>query len=501
MAKKQQLTVCDMGIDTHQEPVVYMRNDCHICLAEGLMASSRVLVISGGEHIIATLNVVEQHVLPVQHIGFSLVTLQRLGVVSGEKVQVKHAPVVLSTSAVRKKIYGHELSEADIRSIVVDIRDHRYSDIEITSFLCACAGNNLSAAEIVSLTRMMVDSGKRLSWPLHTNVYDKHCVGGLPGNRTTPLVVAIASAAGLIIPKTSSRAITSPAGTADTMEVLMKVDLDLEQIQAVVERTGACLVWGGAVSLSPIDEILIRIESALNLDGEGQLIASVLSKKIAAGSTHVLIDIPVGDTAKIRTQADGERLADLFVEVGTTLGLGIRCVISDGSHPIGRGIGPAEEARDVLAVLQLDDQAPQDLRSRSLTLSAELLNFAHGYGLDLALQVATEILDSGQAWQQFQRIVAAQGGGKDIPQANHHRIEYAKRNGRVRSIDNRRLARLAKLAGAPKEQGAGIRLHVDVGDKVFKGMPLFTLFSDTLGQREYALGYFNDNRDLFEIGE
>ena len=497
MGKKQQLIAFDMGIDTHQEPVVYMRNDCHICLAEGLMASSRVLVLSGGQHIIATLNVVEQHVLPVQHIGFSLVALQRLGVVSGAKVQVKHAPVVLSTSAVRKKIYGHELSEADIRSIVADIRDHRYSDIEITSFLCACAGNNLSAAEIVFLTQMMVDSGKRLSWPKHQHVYDKHCIGGLPGNRTTPLVVAIVSAAGLIIPKNSSRAITSPAGTADTMEVLMKVELDLDEIQAVVDKTGACLVWGGAVNLSPIDEILIRIESALNLDGEGQLIASVLSKKIAAGSTHVLIDIPVGDTAKIRTFADAERLSGLFIDVGTTLGLGIRCVISDGSHPIGR----AEEARDVLAVLQGRGRAPQDLRLRALKLSAELLDFAYGYGLDVALQTATEILDSGQAWQQFLRIVDAQGPGKKIPKANHHSIEYAKRDGYVRSIDNRRLARLAKLAGAPKERGAGIRLHIDVGDKIVKGMPLFTLFTDTLGQRDYALGYFHDNRDLFEIGE
>ncbi|MDX2322030.1 MAG: thymidine phosphorylase, partial [Moritella sp.] len=266
------------------------------------------------------------------------------------------------------------------------------------------------------------------------------------------------------------------------------------------DKNGACLVWGAAVNLSPIDEILIRIESALNLDGEGQLIASVLSKKIAAGSTHVLIDIPVGDTAKIRTFADAERLANLFIEVGTTLGLGIRCVISDGSHPIGRGIGPAEEARDVLAVLQRRGQVPQDLRLRALQLSAELLDFAYGYGVDVALQTATEILDSGQAWLQFQRIVDAQGAGNKIPKANHHSIEYAKRDGYVRSIDNRRLARLAKLAGAPKERGAGMRLHIDVGDKVVQGMPLFTLFTDTLGQRDYALGYFRDNRDLFEIG-
>jgi thymidine phosphorylase len=500
MGKKQQLIVLDMGIDTHQEPVVYMRDDCHICLAEGFMASSRVLVQSGNQHIIATLNVVAQHVLPVQHIGFSSVALQRLDVVSGAKVQVKHAPLVLSTSAVRKKIYGHELSDEEIRAIVADIRAHRYSDIEIASFLCVCAGHNLSANEIVSLTRAMVDCGKRLSWPNHKRLFDKHCVGGLPGNRTTPLVVAIASAAGLVIPKSSSRAITSPAGTADTMEMLMTVELSLEEIQHVVDKTGACLVWGGAVNLSPIDEMLIRIESALNLDGEGQLIASVLSKKIAAGSTHVLIDIPVGDTAKIRTQADAERLVDLFTDVGTALGLEMRCIISDGSHPIGRGIGPAEEARDVLAVLQGLEQAPKDLRQRALMLSAQLLDFANGEGIDKAVQTATEILDSGQAWLQFQRIADAQGARKPIPEANYHGTQYAKRSGFVRSIDNRRLARLAKLAGAPKERGAGLRLHVDVGDSVEKGMPLFTLFTDTLGERDYALGYFHDNRDLFDIG-
>ncbi|MEJ2762935.1 thymidine phosphorylase family protein [Photobacterium sp. MCCC 1A19761] len=499
MEKKHLLTAMKMGIDTHQEPVVYMRSDCHICRAEGLVASSRVAVESDGQVIIATLNVVAKHVMPHHHIGFSDVAFQRLGVANGDQVQVKHVPLVPSLSALRKKIYGHELNDRDIRSIISDIRAHHYSDIEIASFLTACAGQRLSSIEIIALTRAMVDCGKRLTWPGHERVFDKHCVGGLPGNRTTPLVVAIVSAAGLVIPKTSSRAITSPAGTADTMETLTTVDLKLTQLQTVVEQTGACLAWGGAVSLSPVDEVLIRVERALDLDGEGQLIASVLSKKIAAGSTHVLIDIPVGETAKVRNQEDAYRLAELFPLVGLALGLNVRCVITDGSHPIGLGIGPAEEAREILAILKGDVGPTSELRTRALQLSAELLDFAFGEGLDAALAQATQLLDSGAAWAQFERILQAQGPVKIPPTAKHQQVQYARRSGRVLRIDNRRLARLAKLAGAPNEASAGLRFHVSVGDWVEEGAPLFTLLTQSLGERDYALAYYRENLDMFVI--
>ncbi|WP_064609182.1 thymidine phosphorylase family protein [Photobacterium sp. J15] len=502
MSKKHHhLIAMDMGIDTHQEPVVYMRNDCHICRAEGFTANSRVTIELRGRQLIATLNVVEQYVLPRNHIGFSKVAAERLGIAYGDSIRVKHGPVLLSLSALRKKIYGNELNEAEIRAIIGDISTNRYSDIEIASFLSACAGHRLSAPEIIFLTRAMVNCGEKLSWPGHEKVFDKHCIGGLPGNRTTPLVVAIVSAAGLIIPKTSSRSITSPAGTADAMETLTRIELGLDEIQKVISHTGACLVWGGAVNLSPVDEVLIRVERALDLDGEGQLIASVLSKKIAAGSTHVLIDIPVGETAKIRTQADAERLAALFTEVGSALGLAVRCVISDGTKPVGSGIGPAEEMRDVLAVLQNKRSAPKDLRQRALFLAAQLLDFARGKGIDEALSLATSLLSSGRAWQQFQHIIDVQGERKELPMAKHQDIQYALQSGIVYDIDNRRLSRLAKLAGAPGEASAGLRLHVNVGNKVDQGQPLFTLFTASLGERDYALSYYRDNFDMFEIGD
>jgi len=502
MSNHQQLTVIDMGIDTHQEPVVFMREDCPICRAEGFNATSRIAIFYRDKQIVATLNVVTTNVLPVEHIGFSNIALQRLGAVDGVTVAVSHAPLVESISAVRKKIFGHRLNEAELANIIEDVNCHYYRDVEIASFLTICAGNRLDLKEIIDLTRAMVASGKRLIWPEQDRVFDKHCIGGLPGNRTTPIVVAIVSAAGLVIPKTSSRAITSPAGTADTMEVLTTVNLDLHHLQSVVQQTGACLAWGGAVNLSPADDLLIRIERILDLDGEGQLIASVLSKKIAAGATDVVIDIPVGPTAKVRTEANARRLTDLFTQVGDALGIRVRCVITGGSNPVGFGIGPVEEARDVVAVLLGLPDAPRDLRERSLLLSAHLLDMAGGDGLDRATERAEKLLDQGNAWRQFLAIVTAQGGIKTLPDDNKYQhTELVQDSGVVSAIDNRRLARLAKLAGAPEDPGAGLRLYFNVGDRLAAGAKLFTLFSDSKGEKEYAMEFYNTNRDMIVLGQ
>ena len=214
-------------------------------------------------------------------------------------------------------------------------------------FIAASAGDRLNKKEVLDLTNAMVDTGQRLTWPSPL-VVDKHCVGGLPGNRTTPIVVAIVAAFGLMIPKTSSRAITSPAGTADTMEVFTTVNLDIPTMKKVVEQENGCIVWGGSVALSPADDLLIRIERTANLDSEGQMVASILSKKIAAGSTHIVIDMPIGTTAKVRSIAQAELLKNFLESVAKEFGIETKVIFTDGSQPVGRGIGPALEAQDVL---------------------------------------------------------------------------------------------------------------------------------------------------------
>jgi thymidine phosphorylase len=495
------LKVVDLGIDTHQELVVYMRDDCHVCLAEGFTASSRVSVHYKEQAVTATINVVDKRVLEPGQVGLSKIAFKRLAVSELDKVRIKHAPVLKSLGAVRKKIYGHDLNELEITEIIQDISAHHYSDIEIASFLSVCAGSRMNIDEIAYLTNAMVACGKRLNWSHKGQIFDKHCIGGLPGNRTTPLVVSVVSAGGLMIPKTSSRAITSPAGTADTMEALTNVSLAIDELKRVVDNTGACLAWGGAVNLSPADDLLIRIERALELDGEAQLIASVLSKKIAAGSTHAVIDIPVGKTAKVRSQLEADRLKFLFIHVGEMCGITIRCVITDGTHPVGAGVGPVEEAKDILNTLNGHPNAPKELRERALLLSAHLFDLSNNLGLEAGYSKAESLLNSGAAWLQFKRIVEAQGGFKTLPTAKYSHSEFAQASGALTEIDNRKLARLAKLAGAPFSHSAGIRLNVSIGDHVQLKEPLFTLFSDSIGERNYALEYYQDNLHMFKIGD
>ena len=285
-----------------------------------------------------------------------------------ETLRVSHLEPIDSLSHVRAKIYNQKLVYTAFEEIITDIVEGDYSNIHLSAFITACAGNRLDVNEISDLTKAMIASGKQLDWNKKI-VVDKHCIGGLPGNRTTPIVVAIVAAYGLTMPKTSSRAITSPAGTADTMEVLTNVTLSLEEIKAVVEKEGGCFVWGGTAQLSPADDMLIKIEKALDIDSEGQLIASVLSKKAAAGSTHVVIDIPVGETAKVRTNDAAMKLKEHLEVVGKAVGLDTRVVITDGTQPVGRGIGPALEAMDLLSVLKNEVDAPKDLRERAVLLA------------------------------------------------------------------------------------------------------------------------------------
>lgn len=482
------LRVRRLGIDTHQEAVVYMRQDCPVCRAEGFLTHPRVRVRSRTASAIATINQVVSGLLRPLEVGLSESAWQRLGVVEGDEVFFSHPAPLDSLSLLRAKIYGSRFGDRALATIIGDIGAGRYSDIHLASFITACAARGLDDREMLELTRAMVASGDRLDWGAGP-VVDKHCVGGLPGNRTTPIVVSIVAACGLTMPKTSSRAITSPAGTADTMETLAPVDLDLPDMRRVVEQEGGCVVWGGAVRLSPIDDTLIRVERALDIDSEGQLVASVLSKKAAAGSTHLVLDLPVGPTAKVRSDVDAARLEAALTLVGTSLGMRVRCIRTDGRQPVGRGIGPALEARDVLAVLQDRADAPADLRDRALALAGALLELGGAAAAGAGAAAAGAVLADGRAWRKFQAICEAQGGMRMPPVAAYRHPVAAAKGGRVTGIDNRAIAKAAKLAGAPSAKAAGLDLHVRLDQTVAAGEPLFTLHAESQGELDYALDY------------
>lgn len=492
------LKIRRLGIDTYQEPVIYMRADCPVCRAEGFEAQSRIEIWHHDHSIIATLNVVKDGLIAIDEAGLSESAWRLLHAHEGATVTVSHPPPLESLSHVRAKVYGKTLGEAAMHEIVRDIAAGRYSDIHLSSFITACAGDRFNLDETVALTRAMIDVGDRITWE-RTLVVDKHGVGGLPGNRTTLIVVPIVAAFGLTIPKTSSRSITSPAGTADTMETLAPVALDIAAMRRVVEREGGCIVWGGAVHLSPADEIMIRVEKPLDLDSEGQLVASVLSKKAAAGATDVVIDVPVGPTAKVRSAGAARSLNERLGAVGAAIGLNVRVMLTDGSQPVGGRIGPALEARDVLAVLGGESHAPADLRERALFLAGTVLELSPDVAPGTGRMLAQTILDDGRAWRKFQAICDAQGGMREPPQATHTRVVTAGESGTVLAVDNRKLARIAKLTGAPLAPAAGIELHVKIGNQVAPGQPVFTIHAETPGELAYAAAYAESQLDIVSL--
>ncbi|WP_242927201.1 thymidine phosphorylase family protein [Pontibacter vulgaris] len=487
-----------LGIDTHSENIIFVRFDSQICRSEGFTASTRVVVSFEGRSIIATLNVITSGLLQDGEASLSEYAFERLKAREGDLITVVHLRPILSFSDVRAKMFDKKFNEHALQSIISDITKGYYSHIEIAAFVTVCSGDNLALDEVIYLTKAMINSGSMLSWPKPL-IIDKHCVGGLPGNRTTPIIVPIIAAAGLTIPKTSSRAITSPAGTADVIETMTPVDLTLEQIQDVVRKEGGCMVWGGAVKISPADDIIIYVEKALDVDSAGQMIASVLSKKAAAGSTHTIIDIPVGDTAKVRTKEEAFLLEYYFRAVGLSIGLEVEVLITDGSQPVGRGIGPALEAQDVLAVLRNEPNAPPDLRNRALKLAGLMLEIANVAPKGNGIIQAQQLLESGEALAKFYRICDAQGGFKEPVHARLYHHVPAMSNGIVTKIDNRRLAKIAKLAGAPKSPGSGIHFKAPIGSRVQLGQPLFTIYSESQGELNYALSFLNSTNDVIQI--
>lgn len=323
----------------------------------------------------------------------------------------------------RSKLQGQRLDRPAFDAILADVVQHRYSKVELAMFVLACALRTLDLDELVNFTRAMIAAGSRLDFGPGP-IADKHCIGGVPGHRTPMVVVPIVAALGVIVPKTSSRAITSPAGTADSMGVLADVALPPAQLHRVVDKVGACIAWGGALDLAPADDILITVERPMEIDTEAQMVASILAKKKTAGATHAVIDIPVGQTAKVRTHAAAEQLAALFTAVAAQIELRLEVLITQVRGPIGWGIGPRLEALDVLAVLRREAGAPADLREKSLFLAARILELVGAVPPLADYRAAQQALDSGAAEKVFDRIVDAQGARPLPPPAPHrHGVE------------------------------------------------------------------------------
>lgn len=448
----------------------------------GVHSSDRIKITYGSQEMIAIANIAEH--FPQNRIGLYEETAAVLGLKEDESVNVVLAPLPESLLNIRAKLHGERLREKDIVAIVKDVVERHLSSVEIAAFLTALSIHGLSTGENEALSRAMVSTGKSLSFGA-SPILDKHSVGGIPGDKTSLIVVPIVAAAGFTIPKTSSRAITSPAGTADRVETLCPVNLSIGEIKEVVAKTNGCLVWGGSLELAPADDLFIQVEYPLGIDP--MLLPSILSKKKAIGATHVVIDIPTGVGAKIKSRTEAYILASDFVDLGKRLGLTIQCALTFGDQPLGCSIGPALEAKEALTTLM--GGGPPDLREKAVSLSAMLFEMV---GVENPRDMAEEMIDSGKAEKKFRQIIEAQGGNgevrpEDLSVGPEHSEVRSERAGKVLWLSTDDIVRIAREAGAPKEKGAGVVLHSKLGETVHKDGVLLEVYAERSSKLASAL--------------
>ncbi|MDP3733991.1 MAG: AMP phosphorylase [Nanoarchaeota archaeon] len=441
-----------------------------------LRSGDRILVKHNSHKVTCILNISESDkAVKEGSIGLFEEVLDRLNVKDKQVVDIRLTDKPESVKHIRDKLLGKHLNSQELYHITDDITNDRLTDIEKTYFVAASFIQGLRVPEIIELTKAMVNTGSRIKFGNVT--LDKHSIGGVPGNRTTMLIVPIIAAAGFTIPKTSSRAITSPAGTADTMECLAKVELPERKIRSIVKKTGGCIVHGGSMNLAPADDKIIDVEHPLSIDAEGQLLASVMAKKYSVTANHVLIDIPMGKSTKAPTRKAAHHLQKMFQLIGKKLKMNVRVIITDGSHPIGNGIGPVLEAKDVMAVLRNDPLAPQDLKEKALMMAGILLEMTGKY--KHGITKAREILESGKALRKMKDIMRAQGKQKMPALGEYTYPVKSTKSGKIQEIDNEIIAKIARIAGAPQDKGAGLLLSKKIHDHVQKNDVLYTIYAES----------------------
>ena len=465
-----------LPIDSWRDHMAYLPVNSAEVAAADFLGPGRIEISNGTRSIRASVHVIDDpRLLDATEIGLSRSAFEALGLAEGAEVHIERTPSPESSEALRAKLRGEELSDGQIATLIGDMVAGRYPDREMAAFLVA-ATRGLTDREVVALARARAEFTDRLTWD-EPMVVDKHSMGGIPGSRITMIVVPLVAAHGLAIPKTSSRAITSAAGTADAMETLARVDLSAADVHRVVREARGCVAWNGRLNHSAVDDVMNAITRPLGLDSTRWSVASILSKKIAAGSTHVIIDLPYGPQTKLKTHKEAADLAALFERIGQGLGLVVEAHATDGTKPIGFGVGPALEARDVFAVLDNEPDAPADLREKALFFAGRILAWDPAVGSQEAGQDrARELLASGAGSAALERIIDAQGRRQPpvLPGAYTHMIT-ADRSGIITGIDGWTVAGVARLAGAPSDLRSGLDLMRAVGDSVRAGEPLYVI--------------------------
>lgn len=473
-------------------PVVILNNKTAKKL--NVFVNDRVLLL-GSKKVYAIVDIFPKLVKSYE-IGLSQELSRILKLKNKSEIEVSASGVSDATVLIKKKLNGGSLNKKELEYLISEVVHNNLTEAEIAFFTAAEKLNGMSMKEVTNLTEAMVKTGTKLNFK-GKYIADKHCIGGIAGNRTTPIVVSICASAGLILPKTSSRAITSASGTADVIETISNVEIPLKRIKEILNKVGACLAWGGSLGLAPSDDKIIRVERLLNLDVEPQLLASIMSKKISAGSKYILIDIPYGKGAKVSNLQNAKKLGTKFEQLAKSFNLKLKAVYTDGSQPIGNGVGPVLEMKDVIGVLQ--NKGPIDLKEKSLFLSSELMKLC---GIKNSRKKAEEILSSGKAYEKFKEIINAQNKSNNFDEkvdslklAKYKKIIKSRSTGKITFIDNDGINSICRILGTPETISAGLYLHKHVGE-VKKGELVMTFYSESKTKMRDALRFIKKSNPI-----
>ncbi|MFX1413857.1 MAG: AMP phosphorylase [Promethearchaeota archaeon] len=421
----------------------------------------------------------------------------------GISISVKPADPPDSFKFIQKKIRGNKLSNEEINNIISDAVSGSLSRIDLAAFITGVQINGMDNEEMTALTLAEVRSGEIFYFGME--VYDKHSTGGVPGNKVSLIIVPIIAATGLTIPKSSTRAITSPSGTADTMEVLAPVAFDSEELKDIVAKENGCIIWGGALNTSPADNILIEIERPLHMDPIGLMIPSILTKKLSLGVKNLVLDIPVGTGTKFPTIDAGKKFAYLFKEIAKNVGIDAECALTLAHQPIGHAIGPSMEAKEALTLLMDYTAGPNSLIEKSTELAGILLEMGGKAQKGKGQTLAKEILRSGKAYKKMQRIIEAQGGNpnikpEEIKLGPYTKDFFATKAGHITEVNNAIINQIAKAAGCPHSKSSGVELFKKQGARIKEGDLVFRIHSESKSKLSKAEKIYNSTGGPIILG-
>ena len=404
---------------------------------------------------------------------------------------------------IRKKRFGGELNETEIRAFVDGVVDGSFADYQASALLMAICINGMTDRETLALTLAMAKSGETLDLSDIPGVKaDKHSTGGV-GDTTSLVLVPLVAACGVKMAKMSGRGLGFTGGTLDKMESIpgMSIDLDVDAFKRQVTDIG-CAIIGQTAELAPADKVLYALRDVTaTVDCMPLVVSSILSKKLAAGCDVVVLDVKSGSGAIMDTPEKSRKLAEMMVRIGNLSGKRFSALITDMDQPLGNYIGNAlevEEAIDILA-----GRTEGALKDVALELGAHILRNA---GAVATVKEGVKLLDSkirsGEGLKKLAEMIAAQGGDPRVcedtgllPKAKTLIDIKADRAGYVSSMVTSDIGNAAKLLGAGRERktdaldlSVGIVMKVRVGDRVKKGDVLCTLHA---GEKSDRTGAYN----------